>query len=62
MKRDMELVRKLLLFLEEKPDHTIGQHLVLLYEAGYIEGEPQVSKSSKRVISSLAQPSHLGWI
>jgi DNA-binding transcriptional ArsR family regulator len=61
MKRDMELVRKLLLFLEEKPDHvvlekvelegydpvTIGHHLVVLYEAGYIEGEPQVSTSSQ---------------
>jgi DNA-binding transcriptional ArsR family regulator len=73
VKRDMELVRKLLLFLEEKPDHvvleklkledyddsTIGHHLVLLYEAGYIEGEPQVSKSSKRVI--LLWPNRLTW-
>jgi Hypothetical protein (DUF2513) len=49
VKRDMELVRKLLLFLEEKPDHVvlekvelegyddsiIGDRLILLVEAGY---------------------------
>jgi hypothetical protein len=49
VKRDMELVRKLLLFLEEKPDHVvlekvelegyddsiIGDRLILLAEAGY---------------------------
>src|SRR2546426_3375461 len=69
----MELVRKLLLFLEEKPDHVvmervelegyddiaIGHHLIVLYEAGYIEGEPQVSKSSKRII--VVWPNRLTW-
>ena len=73
MKRDMELVRKLLLFLEEKPDHvvlekvelegyddlTIGHHLVIMYEAGLIEGEPHVSTSSRRVIK--VWPNHLTW-
>jgi DNA-binding transcriptional ArsR family regulator len=73
VKRDMELVRKLLLFLEEKPDHvvrervelegyddvTIGHHLIILYEAGYIEGEPQVSTSSKRIIR--VWPNRLTW-
>ena len=73
MKRDMELVRKLLFFLEEKPDHvvterielegyddvTIGHHLIILYEAGYIEGEPQVSTSSKRIIR--VWPNRLTW-
>jgi DNA-binding MarR family transcriptional regulator len=73
VKRDMELVRKLLFFLEEKPDHvvmekvvlegyddsTIAHHVIILYEAGYIEGEPQVSKSSKRII--VVWPNRLTW-
>jgi DNA-binding transcriptional ArsR family regulator len=72
MKRDMELVRSLLLYFEEKPDDrvaekvviegyddlTIGYHLILLYEAGLIEGEREVSKS-RRVIR--VYPMRLTW-
>lgn len=73
MKRDMELVRTLLVHFEEKPDdhlvkhveiegydtRTIDYHLILLYEANLIEGEPSVSKSSKRVIR--VYPMRLTW-
>jgi Hypothetical protein (DUF2513) len=69
----MDLVRNLLLYLEEKPDDrvaesvdvgghdalTVGYHLILLYEAGLIEGEPSVSSTSKRVIRVL--PMRLTW-
>jgi Hypothetical protein (DUF2513) len=73
MKRDMELVRKLLAYFDEKPDDrhvanvkieghrpmSIKYHLILLYEAGFIAGEPTVSTSSKRVIRVL--PMRLTW-
>ncbi|MBI4635821.1 MAG: DUF2513 domain-containing protein [Candidatus Rokubacteria bacterium] len=72
MKRDMDLVRSLLLYLEEKADDqmadiviegydefTIGYHLILLYEAGLLEGEPSVSSTSKRVIR--VHPMRLTW-
>ena len=73
MKRDMEVVRKLLLYFEDKPDDravdkvdiegydakAIGYHLILLYEAGLIEGEPYVSKTSKRIIDVM--PFRLTW-
>jgi len=73
MKRDMELVRKLLLFFDEKPgtEHvevpgiegydelTLKYHLVLLYDAGYIRCEPVRSSSSDRVIYVL--PFDLTW-
>jgi hypothetical protein len=73
MKRDMELVRKLLLFLDEKPgpqhvlvppipghdELAIKYHLVLLHDAGYLRCEPTRSSTSDRVISVI--PFDLTW-
>lgn len=73
MKRDLELVRKLLLFFDDKPgpahveippitgydDSTIKYHLVLLYEAGFLQCEPVKSTTSDRVIYVL--PFELTW-
>ena len=73
MKRDLELVRKLLFFFDEKPDQghvhvppipgydepTIKYHLVLLHDAGYLRCEPVKSSTSDRVIYVL--PFELTW-
>jgi hypothetical protein len=73
MKRDLELVRKLLLYFDEKPhpeqvevppipeydEVTIKYHLVLLYDAGYLRCEPIRSKTSDRIIYVL--PFELTW-
>lgn len=75
MKRDMDLVRDLLLFLEKKSrpayisqvdipieGHSASEiqyHLNLIYQAGFINGEPIKSTTSDRVISVL--PFDLTW-
>jgi hypothetical protein len=74
MKRDLELIRKLLIFFDEKEDPqmvevppipeydepTIKYHLVLLYEAGYLSCESVRSGTSKdRVIYVV--PFELTW-
>ncbi len=73
MKRDMELIRKLLFFFDEKEtpeyvqippidgydDLTIKYHLVLLYDAGLLRCEPVTSSTSDRVIYVL--PFELTW-
>ena len=73
MKRDFDLIRKLLIFFEEKtgPEHvevppienydqsTIKYHLVLLYDARFLRCEPVKSSSSDRVIYVL--PFELTW-
>ena len=73
MKRDFDLVRKLLVYFEEKPgpEHvkippiedydelTIKYHLVLLHDAGLLRCEPQTSSSSDRMIEVL--PFDLTW-
>ena len=73
MTRDMELVRKLLVFFEEKPGPghvevpqidgydptTIKYHLVLLHDAGLLRCEPVRSSTSDRVIYVL--PFELTW-
>ena len=73
MKRDFDLVRKLLVYFEEKPgpEHvkippiegydelTIKYHLVLLHDARLLRCEPQTSSSSDRVIEVL--PFDLTW-
>ena len=75
MKRDMDLVRSLLLYLEQKPgpEHTaaatiqiegreeleIQYHLNLLYQAGMINGEAVRSSTSDRIIYVL--PFELTW-
>jgi len=60
MKRDMELIRKILLYLEEKQDvsnwdavviekydpKVISYHIKLLYQAGLIEAKPLNTKDS----------------
>lgn len=73
MKRDMELIRKLLLFFEAKEsvdyvevppiegydDRTIKTHLVLMHDAGLLRCEPVRSSTSDRVIYVL--PFELTW-
>jgi len=72
MKRDLELIRKLLIFFDERPeptaiwvpeipgydDPTIKYHLVLLHDAGYLRCEAQKTATG-RVISVL--PFELTW-
>ena len=73
MKRDFELVRKLLFFFEEKAgpksipippiegysEHEIMHHCVLLYDAGLLRCESVKSSSSGRVIEVI--PFDLTW-
>ncbi len=73
MKRDFELVRKLLLFFEEREtperidvppiegyeEFTIKTHLVLLHDAGLLRCEPVTSSTSDRVIYVI--PFELTW-
>jgi hypothetical protein len=73
MKRDFDLIRKLLMFFEDKPssehidvppiegfdDLTIKYHLVLLHDAGFLRCEPVKSSSSDRVIYVI--PFDLTW-
>lgn len=73
MKRDMDLVRKLLFHFEEKPDaghmkvppiegyeeSLIKYHCNLLYDAGLLNCEPVKSSTSDRVIYVL--PFDLTW-
>jgi DNA-binding transcriptional ArsR family regulator len=73
MKRDMDLVRRLLVLLEAKPGDTVDEitkvdgydptsvkyHLILLFEAGLITGEPTRYGSSGRILNVI--PSRLTW-
>lgn len=73
MKRDVDLIRKLLLFFEEKndpkaveippvdgyDDSTIKSHLVLMHDAGLIRCEPVRSTTSERVVYVI--PFELTW-
>lgn len=73
MTRDMELIRKLLIFFDEKEgpecievppipgydELPIKYHLVLLYDAGYLRCETVRSTSSDRVIYVI--PFELTW-
>ena len=73
MKRDFDLIRKLLFFFEEKEspqyvevppidgydEPTIRYHLVLLHDAGLLRCEPVKSSTSDRVIYVL--PFELTW-
>ena len=80
MKRDLELIRKLLLFFENREEVTvmnynkinneeelriddyngglIVDHITLLYEAGYLDGEPEKTKTG-RIIA--VHPYRLTW-
>jgi hypothetical protein len=75
MKRDPEIIRKLLLFFEEKPDvnlvdpksitidghdsTTIHYHIDLMYEAGFLSCETAKSSISERLIYAI--PFRLTW-
>lgn len=75
MKRNMDLIRHLLLYLEEKPDPSLVKaedivaegfsagevqyHLNLMFQAGLINGEDVRSTTSARLISVL--PFDLTW-
>jgi hypothetical protein len=73
MKRDMDLVRRLLFYFEEKtgPEHIeippiegydalmIKYHLVLMYDAKLLRCEPILSSTSDRVIHVI--PFELTW-
>jgi len=75
MKRDPELIRKLLIFFEDKKDDTlvdaksvnidnhdedtIRYHMVLMCEAGFLSCEPTNSSTSDRLIDAL--PFRLTW-
>ena len=73
MKRDLELIRKLMFFFDEKPgsehvavppipgfqEGVIKYHLILLHDAGYLRCEPVRSSTSDRVIYVL--PFELTW-
>ena len=72
MKRDPSLVRHLLLHFEGKPDDQVdpflavpgyselqvGHHLLLMYEAGFIRAEPELTKTG-RIIK--VYPFSLTW-
>lgn len=67
MKRNFDLIRKILLYLEEKktPDveksieieghekSEVMYHCTMLYDAGFLYGEPTKSSSSNRTITVL---------
>ncbi|MCK4752923.1 MAG: DUF2513 domain-containing protein, partial [Planctomycetes bacterium] len=73
MKRDFDLVRKLLIYFDEKPgpEHvevppiegydelSIKYHTVLLHDAEFLRCEPVTSSSSNRVIYVI--PFDLTW-
>lgn len=73
MKRDFELIRKLLLFFEQKEetrpvgvlpiegysDNQIMYHCMLLYDAGLLRCEPIKSRTSDRVVKVV--PFELTW-
>ena len=74
MTRDFDLVRKLLIFFDEKAgpepvevpnvgdeysELQVQYHCLLLYQAGLIDGEPSKSSTSDRVIRVL--PFNLTW-
>ncbi|WP_168567282.1 DUF2513 domain-containing protein [Crateriforma spongiae] len=73
MPRDMDLIRKLLIFFRDKPgpdmvdvppiegfdDDNIKYHCVLLYDAGFLRCEPITSSTSDRVIE--VYPFDLTW-
>lgn len=72
MKRDPNLVRALLLHYEQKPtdradpcptvpeytDSEVKYHLILMYEAGFLRAEPELTKT-RRVIK--VHPFSLTW-
>lgn len=72
MKRDIDLIRKLLLYFDEKPDDhmvecpqvegytdlQIRYHLILMYEAGFLRCEKEVTETG-RIIK--VYPFSLTW-
>ena len=72
MKRDMDLIRKLLIFFSDKEtpamvedvgvegytDIEVGYNLILLYDAGMLIAEPEQTKTGRTV---LVHPFDLTW-
>lgn len=62
MKRDLSLIRELLLYFEAQPDDRqslpdvqgypeieVEYHLILMFEAGLIRAEPEVTKTGRTI-------------
>jgi len=72
MKRDMDLIRKLLIFFSEKKtsgmvdnleiegytDLEVGYNLILLYDAGMLMAEPEQTKTGRTIV---VHPFDLTW-
>lgn len=70
MKRDMELIRKLLLSIEENPDQLevegydedcIKYHSMLLIEAGLLDGDVSYYLSNTSIVPDFVSVNRLTW-
>ncbi|EGQ8033675.1 DUF2513 domain-containing protein [Vibrio mimicus] len=70
MKRDMELIRKLLLTIEENPrqlevegydKNQVKYHALLLIEAGFLDGNVSDTLANTSVVPSFVSVNRLTW-
>ncbi|EJC6732002.1 hypothetical protein BBM25_20655 [Vibrio parahaemolyticus] len=70
MKRDMELIRKLLLIMEENPrqlevegydKNQVKYHALLLIEAGFLDGNVSDTLANTSVVPSFVSVNRLTW-
>ncbi len=70
MKRDMELIRKLLLTMEENPRQLevegydksqVKYHALLLIEAGFLDGNVSDTLANTSVVPSFVSVNRLTW-
>ncbi|AYF20055.1 DUF2513 domain-containing protein [Vibrio parahaemolyticus] len=70
MKRDMELIRKLLLTIEENPrqlevegydKNQVKYHALLLIEAGFLDGNVSDTLANTSVVPSFVSVNRLIW-
>ncbi|EJC7157885.1 DUF2513 domain-containing protein [Vibrio parahaemolyticus] len=70
MKRDMELIRKLLLTMEENPrqlevegydKNQVKYHTLLLIEAGFLDGNVSDTLANTSVVPSFVSVNRLTW-
>ncbi|EIT7132096.1 DUF2513 domain-containing protein [Vibrio parahaemolyticus] len=70
MKRDMELIRKLLLTMEENPrqlevegydKNQVKYHALLLIEAGFLDGNVSDTLANTSVVPSFVSVNRLTW-
>lgn len=70
MKRDMELIRKLLLTMEENPrqlevegydKNQVKYHALLLIEAGFLDGNASDTLANTSVVPSFVSVNRLTW-